>query len=204
MNSRTTPDTGLRLDPHARALLFTEAHTAHAFTDEPVTDAQVAAVHELVKYGPTSLNSQPLRGVLVRSPAARERLVDAMAPGNQEKTRRAPLTVVLAADLDFHDTLPKLVPHLPTARDLFLDDGARQATATVNAALQIGYFIVGVRAAGLAAGPMAGFDAEKVTEMFFPDGKHRAMVVVNIGRPAPDAFRPRAPRLAFGEVFRTV
>ncbi|MFF9866518.1 malonic semialdehyde reductase [Streptomyces sp. NPDC013953] len=187
----------------AQDLLFRQAHTAHAYTDEPVSDEQIAAIHELIKYGPTSLNSQPLRGVLVRSAEARARLVEHMAPGNRAKTRQAPLVVVLAADLHFHEQLPKVAPHVPDARELFTDDGPRHDAAVLNAALQIAYFIVGVRAAGLAVGPMSGFDAEAVTAEFFPDGRHRALVVANVGRPAPEAFRPRAPRLAFEEVFRT-
>lgn len=191
----------LALAPDAQDLLFREAHTAHVFSDEPVTDEQVEAIYQLVRDAPTSLNSQPLRGVLVRSQGARERLVARMSPGNQAKTRQAPLTVVLAADLDFHDELPRLVPYFPGARNLFEDEALRRDAALLNASLQIGYFILGVRAAGLAAGPMSGFDADAVSAKFFPDGRHRALVVVNVGRPGPDAFRPRAPRLEFSEVF---
>jgi 3-hydroxypropanoate dehydrogenase len=199
-----TADALLALAPGAQDLLFREAHTAHVFSDEPVTDEQVAAIYQLVRNAPTSLNSQPLRGVLVRSPEARERLVARMSPGNQAKTRQAPLTVVLAADYDFHDELPRLVPYFPGARDLFADEASRRDAALLNASLQIGYFVLGVRAAGLAAGPMSGFDADAVSAEFFPDGRHRALVVVNVGRPGPGAFRPRAPRLEFSEVFSVV
>ncbi|WP_370069598.1 malonic semialdehyde reductase [Streptacidiphilus sp. MAP5-3] len=194
----------LSLASAAQDLLFREAHTAHAFTDEPVGEEAIAAVFDLIKYAPTSLNSQPLRGVLVRPGAARERLVELMNPNNRAKTGQAPLTAILAADLDFHETLPRLVPHLPNARDFFADPKTRHEGAVLNAALQIGYFVLGVRAAGLAAGPMSGFDAEGVAKEFFPDEPYRPLVVVNIGHPAPDAFRPRAPRLEFTEVFRTV
>jgi 3-hydroxypropanoate dehydrogenase len=191
----------LALRPNAQDLLFREAHTAHVFSDEPVTDEQLEAIYQLVRDAPTSLNSQPLRGVLVRSQETRERLVARMSPGNQAKTRQAPLTVVLAADLDFHEELPRLVPHFPDAKNLFEDEAPRYEAALLNSSLQIGYFILGVRAAGLAAGPMSGFDADAVSTEFFPDGRHRALVVVNIGRPGPNAFRPRAPRLEFSEVF---
>ena len=51
------PSSGVRRRARARAeaqdLLFREAHTANAFTDEPVTDAQMRAVYDLVKWGPT-------------------------------------------------------------------------------------------------------------------------------------------------------
>lgn len=194
----------LALAANAQDLLFREAHTAYTFSDEPVGEEVIAAIHDLVKYAPTAVNSQPLRGVLVRPGAARERLVELMDAKNQPKTATAPLTAILAADLDFHETLPRLVPHLPQARELFADPAPRHHLAVVSASLQIAYFILGVRAAGLAAGPMAGFDAEGVAKEFFPDGSCRPLVIVNLGRPGPDAFRPRAPRLDFTEVFRVV
>ncbi|MFF8814520.1 malonic semialdehyde reductase [Streptomyces pactum] len=194
----------ITLPAQAQDQLFREARTANTFTDEPVTDEQVRAIYELVKFGPTSLNQQPLRVVLVRSAGARERLVSMMTGRNQEKTAKAPLVAVLGADLDFHEELPKLVPFMENPQALFEDPAARAESAKFNTAIQIGYFIMGVRAAGLAAGPMIGFDREAVTKEFFPDGRHAALCVVNIGRPGPDAWMGRLPRLAYDEVVSTV
>lgn len=192
----------LILDPSAQDLLFREARTANKFSDEPVTDEQVRAIYDLVKYGPTSMNQQPLRMVLVQSPESRKRLVPLLAEGNQAKTASAPLVAVLAADLDFHDEFPKVFPHFPGARDIFADDeDAREKQARLNATLQVAYFILGVRAAGLAAGPMTGFDNAGVDKEFFPDGRHFSLVVVNIGRPAEEgAWFDRLPRLDYDEV----
>lgn len=194
----------ITLAAQAQDQLFREARTANTFTDEPVTDDQVRAIYELVKYGPTSLNQQPLRVVLVRSQEARDRLVPLMTGRNQEKTAKAPLVAVLGADLDFHEELPKLVPFMENPQALFEDPAARAESAKFNTAIQIGYFIVGVRSAGLAAGPMIGFDREQVTKEFFPDGRHLAMCVVNIGRPGPDAWMGRLPRLPYDEVVTAV
>lgn len=195
----------LALDEDAQDLLFRQARTANAFTDEPVSEEQVRAIYDLVKWAPTSMNIQPLRVVLVRTAEARARLVQHMSPGNQAKTSSAPLVAVLAADDEFHDELVKTFPHLPGARDLFAgDDAARARVAEMNATLQMAYFLLGVRAAGLAAGPMTGFDATAVTREFFPDGEHRALMVVNIGRPAADAWMDRLPRLDYDEVVSTV
>jgi 3-hydroxypropanoate dehydrogenase len=195
----------LVLDPAAQDLLFRAAHTANSFTDEPVTDEQVRAVYDLVKYAPTAFNQQPLRIVLVRSPEARERLVRHLSQANQAKTAAAPLVAILAADNEFHQELPTQFPHFPQAKDVFFTDRAvREQSARFNAALQVGYFIVGVRAAGLAAGPMTGFDAKGIDKEFFGDGEHSVLAVVNIGKPGEDAFRPRSPRLAFDEVATTV
>ncbi|MGX1612706.1 malonic semialdehyde reductase [Micromonospora chalcea] len=195
----------IALDRAAQDLLFRAARTANAFTDEPVGDEQVRAIHDMVRYGPTAMNAQPLRVLLLRSAAARARLLPYVSAGNRDKTAGAPLTAVLAADVDWHDRLPELFPHRPGARDWFTGDPAgREAQARFNAALQIGYLLVGVRAAGLAAGPMAGFDAAGVEREFFPDGRHRVLLLMNIGRPAPDAWRERLPRLPYEEVVSTL
>ncbi|WP_405879970.1 malonic semialdehyde reductase [Streptomyces sp. NBC_01136] len=194
----------LALDPTAQDLLFREARTANTFTDEPVTDEQVQAIYDLVKYGPTAFNQSPLRITLVRSAEARERLVKHMAEGNQPKTATAPLVAILSADNEFHEELPALFPHFPQAKDLFFAERpAREGAASLNAALQAAYFIIGVRAAGLAAGPMTGVDFAGVQEEFLDDD-HTPLMVINIGKPGDDAWFPRSPRLDFDEVVTTV
>jgi len=190
----------LELSPEAQDLLFREARTANTFSDEPVTDEQIAAIYELVKHGPTAMNNQPLRIALVRQGEARERLLKHMAEGNREKTAAAPLVAILAADTDFHENLERTFPHFPGAKDLFADDAAREQAARFNATLQIGYFLVGVRAAGLAAGPMGGFDAAAVDADFFEGTALRSLLVVNIGRPGENPWFDRLPRLAHDEV----
>jgi 3-hydroxypropanoate dehydrogenase len=203
--THTTPldrtDTGLALSREAQNLLFREGRTANVFADEPVTDEQIAAIYELVKWGPTAMNAQPMRMMLVRSDEARNDLVALMNEGNRAKTAAAPLVAILAADIDFHDEFPVVFPVNPGARDAYAgNEQARAHTATFNSALQIGYFLVGVRAAGLAAGPMGGFDREAVSRRFFPDGRHQALLVVNLGYPTETSYRPRQPRLAYEDV----
>jgi 3-hydroxypropanoate dehydrogenase len=195
-----SPD-ALVLSTDAQDLLFRQARTANTFTDEPVGDETIRAIYDLVKYAPTSMNNQPLRAALIRSEGARERLLKHMAEGNREKTATAPLVAVLAADTEFHQQLPKVFPHFPQAKDLFADDAARSDVARLNATLQIGYFLLGVRAAGLAAGPMTGFDAEGLDNDLFADRSWKSLVVVNIGRPAENAWFGRLPRLEHDEVF---
>ncbi|MBX7553039.1 malonic semialdehyde reductase [Streptomyces sp. tea 10] len=198
-------DPALRLDEAAQDLLFRQARSVEAFTGDPVSDATVEAIYDLVKYGPTAFNQQPLRIVLVRSRASRLRLVGHMARGNREKTARAPLTAVLAVDQDFHTELPTLFPAYPQAASrYYAERPVREASALLNGALQAAYFIIGIRAAGMAAGPMSGFDAKGIAQEFLTPGKHEVLIVVNIGRPAPSTPRPRGPRLAYGQVFTTV
>ncbi|MET7638253.1 malonic semialdehyde reductase [Streptomyces sp. NPDC005438] len=188
--------TALALDPAAQDLLFREAHTAHSFSDEPVTDEQVHAVYDLVKYAPTAYNQSPLRVTLLRTPEARGRLLPLLSEGNRAKTAEAPLTAILSVDLEFHQRLPELLPARPQLKDtVYADPDLRRAHGSFNATLQAGYFLLGVRAAGLAAGPMSGFDAEGVDKEFFGDGRQHALLVVNIGHPHADSYRPRNPRL---------
>lgn len=192
------------IDRAAQDVLFREARTAKTFTDEPVTDEQVRAIYDLVKWAPTSFNQQPLRVVLVRSDEARQRLVAHLAEPNQAKTRTAPLTAILAADLEFHEHLPQLYPVFP-ARDLYVDAPDQRAeSARLNATLQVAYFLLGIRAIGLAAGPMTGFDSKGVDAEFFPAGQYTSLVVVNLGKPGPDAWGERHPRLPYEQVVTEV
>jgi 3-hydroxypropanoate dehydrogenase len=193
----------LALSPDAQDLLFRDARTANAFSDAPVSDEQVAAIYDLVKYAPTAMNSQPLRIVLVRSDDARATLLKHMGGGNRDKTESAPLVAVLAADADFHEHLPRTFPHFPGAKDMFADDAAREQAARFNAGLQVGYFILGVRAAGLAAGPMTGFDAAGLDADLFEGTGLKSVVVVNIGHPAENAWFDRLPRLEQDEAVLT-
>ena len=195
----------LALDEDAQNLLFREARTANAFTDEPISDEQIEAIFDLVKWAPTAMNSQPLRVVIVRSEEAKARLVPLMAEGNQAKVAAAPAVALLAADIDFHEEMPKLFPHFPGARDMFdADETSRASSAELNAGLQIGYAIIGIRAAGLAAGPMTGMDADAISKEFFPDGRHRVLVAINMGKPADNAWYDRLPRLEQDEVVETL
>ncbi|MFB7502309.1 malonic semialdehyde reductase [Streptomyces broussonetiae] len=194
----------LVLDPAAQDLLFRAARTPRTFTGEPVTDEQIQAIYDLVKYGPTAFNQSPLRITLVRSPEARERLVKYMAEVNRARTAAAPLVAILSTDNEFHEELPKLLPHFPEAKDvLFAERPVRERSAQLNGVLQAAYFLIGIRAAGLAAGPMNGFDYPGVQAEFL-DADHTPLLVVNIGRPGPDAWGERAPRLGLEEVVTTV
>ena len=189
------------LDPRTLDAVFREARTAYHFTDEPVTDEELAVLHDLMRFPPTAMNTQPLRVVLLTDEAAKARLLPYLAEGNRAKSASAPVVAILAADTDFHEQLPRLLPHAPGARDRFADEAQREQAARFNATLQAGYFILAVRAAGLDAGPMGGFDASGVDRDLLGDGALRSFLVVNIGHVATDGTHPRSPRLERDEVF---
>ena len=194
----------LALDASAQALLFRDAHTAHAFGPEPVTDDEVRAILDLVQWAPTSMNSGPMRIVLVRSEAAKATLVSHLFEPNRPKSASAPLNVILAADTDFHLTLPRLVPSATNPQDRFPDPVAREAFARSQAWMQVAYFVLGVRALGLGVGPMTGFDAAGVDRQLLAGTTLKSIAVLNVGHPAEGAFRPRAPRLPADEVISSI
>lgn len=184
-----------KLTADGRDILFFRARTANAFADTPVTDEELRAVWELAKWPPTSANTQPLRVVYIRTEEGKQRVVKHMAEGNQAKTAAAPVVAVLAADTDFHDYIPQLFPHRPELKDAFADPSGREQHARFNAILQSGYFLLAVRAEGLAAGPMTGFDRDGLDAELFPEGRFRSLMVVNIGHPGDNAWMDRLPRL---------
>ncbi len=192
-----------KLDDQARAVLFTQARTANSFAPIPVTDQELAEIWDLAKWGPSAANTQPMRVLYLRTEEGKHRLIPHLNEGNRAKTASAPAIAVLALDTEFHEHMPGLLPHRPQIRDDFAgDDAAREATGRFSSALQAGYFILAVRAAGLAAGPMGGFDRQGVDREFFADGRFRSILVVNIGHPGEDPWFPRLPRLDHSDVIQ--
>lgn len=181
--------------------MFHDAHTTHAFLDEPVDIQIVRDVYESVRWAPTAMNAQPLRMAVISSGEARRRLVSHMSEGNQAKTLAAPLTIVAAFDPNFHDHLDVLAPERVGARDnLEGQPEFRTSFAKTNGLIQVGYLILALRAAGLAVGPMTGMDPGAIDAELFSQSGWRTLVVLNVGHgPAdhPDSVRPRAGRLDF-------
>lgn len=195
----------LVLDQAAVDALFTEARTANSFTAEEVSEEQARTIYELTKYGPTAFNAQPLRVTYIRTPEAKERLLKHMAKGNQDKTASAPLVAVLSYDSNWHEKFPEFLPaaaHLKTAFDG--NEEGRHKIGNNSANLQAGYFILAVRSVGLAAGPMSGFDAAGLDADFFPEGNTHSFLVVNIGKPAENAWGEPKPRFAYEDVVTTL
>jgi len=195
----TTLDT---LDQAARALLFTEARTANSFADVPVTDEELREIWELARFAPTMANSQPLRVLFVRTSEGKERLVPHLAEGNQAKTLSAPAVAVLAYDAAFHEHFPTTFPARGEGmRDMFggMSDEARADVSKYSAALASGVFFLAVRAHGLAAGPMGGFDGPAIDAEFFAGTTWRTHLVVNIGHPGTDPWFDRLPRIELAD-----
>jgi 3-hydroxypropanoate dehydrogenase len=179
--------------------LFTEARTQNGYLAEPVPDDTLRQLYELMKWGPTSANSTPARLIFVRSPQAKDKLLACVSPGNVNKVREAPVTVIVGMDLDFHDKLPKLFPHVD-ARAWFAGDAAKRAESAMrNSSLQGGYLILAARALGLDCGPMSGFDPAKVDAAFWAGSSVKTNFICALGRGDPSKVLQRHPRLDFDE-----
>lgn len=185
-----------KLDERGRQIVFTGARTSNTFADTPVSDEELRDIWELTRFTPTMANTQPMRVVFVRTPAGKERLVRHMAEGNQAKTAAAPVTAIVAYDRNWHEQIPTVFPIRPEMRDYFAaDEAARHGAGNFSAALQAGAFILATRAAGLAAGPMAGYDKDGIDQEFFPEGEWTTLMVVNIGHPGENPWFDRLPRV---------
>jgi nitroreductase len=179
--------------------LLVKARTHTAWLNEPVDDETLRRVYDLMKWGPTSANCCPARIVFVKSAAAKEKLVPCLAPGNVEKTKAAPVTAIIAYDMEFYEKLPRLYPHAD-ARSWFAGNPPLiESTAFRNGTLQGAYFIIAARAVGLDCGPMSGFDNAKVDAAFFAGTKWKSNFLCNLGHGDPSKLHPRSPRLEFAE-----
>ncbi|WP_206995379.1 malonic semialdehyde reductase [Trinickia mobilis] len=188
------------LSSDALDTLFRSARTQNGWRGKAVTDAQLQALYDLAKFGPTSMNTSPARFVFLRTPEAKARLLPALAPGNMDKMRSAPVCVIVAYDRRFYDHLRELFPHRADARTIFADNEALiESTAFRNGTLQGAYLILAARALGLDCGPMSGFDAQKINDEFFPEGNVRVNFLCNLGYGDPGKVLARLPRLAFDE-----
>ncbi len=188
------------LDAPALDTLFRDAHTAYGWTDAPVAEADLRALYDLVKLGPTSANSSPARFLFCTSDDARARLAACASENNAPRIRAAPVTAIIGYDLDFADRLPELFP-FADAKSWFAGNAPlTEATAFRNTSLQGAYLIVAARAIGLDAGPMSGFDAAKVDAAFWAGTNVRTDFICSLG--VGTIFNPRAPKLAFEDAAR--
>ena len=183
--------------------IFLDAHTHNGWLDRPVPDALLRRVYEVARIAPTAANSQPMRVVFVKSAAAKEKLKPSLSPGNVDKTMAAPVTAIIAYDVDFYEQMPRLFKAYDMKTALLgMPAEKRERMAFMNSSLQGAYLIIAARALGLDVGPMGGFDPAKVDAEFFADGKWKSTFLVNLGYGDAAKLFPRGARLEFDEACR--
>ena len=177
--------------------LFRTARTYNGYLDTPVSNEQLEAVWELMKYGPTSANCLPARIIWCVSQESKEKLAALSMPANATKILSAPATAIIGMDMEFYEQLPELFPHAD-ARSWFVgNDALIEATAFRNSSLQGGYFTLAARALGLDVGAMSGFDNAAVDAAFFADTKIKSNFISTIGYGDPASIFERSPRPEF-------
>lgn len=188
-----------RIADRALDILFREARTHNGWQDKPVADETLRELFDLLKMGPTSANCSPARFVFVKSPEAKERLKPALSAGNLDKTMAAPVTVIVAHDMEFYEKLPFLFPHTD-ARPWFAGKPkAIETTAFRNGTLQGAYLILAARSLGLDCGPMSGFNNAVLDEAFFAGTSVKSNFLINLGYGDASKLFERSPRFAFAD-----
>lgn len=189
------------LDDDTLDLVIRKARSHHKWTGQPVSDAQLRQIFEIAKYAPTAFNSNPMRIIFVRSAQAKARLAPALAGPNVEKMENAPVTAILAYDTAFYEHFGKLHPHKAEVADKFRKNAAKaEESAFRNSSIQGAFFIIAVRALGLDAGPMSGFDNASVDEEFFKGTSLKSNFLCNIGYADEIGLFQRLPRFDFDEI----
>jgi len=184
--------------------LFRTARTYNGYIDTPVSNEQLEAVWELMKFGPTSANCLPARIIWCVSEESKQKLAALAMPANGEKILSAPATAIIGMDTEFYENLPELFPHTD-ARSWFVgNDALIEKTAFRNSSLQGGYFILAARALGLDTGPMSGFNNDAVDAEFFAGTKVKSNFISTIGYGDPATIFDRSPRPEFARFNKIV
>jgi len=185
-------------------LIFREARTFSAWQDRPVETETLRAVWDLAKLGPTSANASPGRVVFVATPDGKERLKPCLNAGNVDQTMSAPVTAIVAHDMEFYERLPELFPQTD-ARSWFIgNDELIAGTAFRNGSLQGAYLMLAARSLGLDCGPMSGFDTAAVDREFFAGTSIKSNFLCNLGYGDRTKLHPRNPRLSFDDACQVV
>ncbi len=181
-------------------LLFLKARTHHAWLNRPVSDELLKQAYALARMGPTSSNNNPMRLAFVKSKEAKDRLKPCLSPGNIDQTMSAPVTAIIAYDMEFYEQLSRLFPHADAKSWYVGKPELIFSTAFRNGTLQGAYYMLACRALGLDIGPMSGFDNEMVDKEFFVGTTYKSNFLCNIGYGDPSKLRARGPRFDFDEI----
>ncbi len=184
--------------------VFRTTRTFNHYTDEPVTEADLRAIWDLLKWGPTSANQEPARILWCTTDEAKAKLAACASGTNAAKILKAPVTAIIAMDLEFYEKLPKLFPHVDASAWFRGNAALIQESASRNSTLQGAYFIVAARLLGLDTGPMSGFNPAAVNEAFFAGTSWRVNFISTLGHGDPAGLYDRLPRLDFEEANQIV
>ena len=187
------------LDNDSVDVILTDARSHYAWQDKPVSDELLHRLHDITAAGPTSMNTCPARFVFVTSPEGKERLAKSLKEKNIDKMMAAPVTAIIAHDLEFWRDLPFLFPHEDRRPHFEGKPEHSEVTAFRNGTLQGAYFMIAARALGLDVGAMSGFSNDIVDQEFFAGTTLRSNFLCNLGYADENALFQKLPRFTFDQ-----
>ena len=183
--------------------LFRTARSYNGYTDQSVSHAQLDAIWELMKFGPTSANMLPARIVWCESEQAKSKLASFSSEANKAKIMSAPVTAIIGMDMEFYEQLPELFQPADARSWFFGNDALIEVSVMRNSSLQGAYLIMAARALGLDTGPMSGFDNAAVDAEFFAGTTFKSNFITTVGYGEPTSIFDRLPRPGFDR-FNTI
>ncbi len=189
-----------QLDRDSIDVILRGARSHYSWQDRDVPDELITSLYEIVANGPTSMNCCPARFLFIRSKDGKNRLAKALKEKNVSKMMSAPVTAIIAYDLEFWKELPYLFPHEDRRPHFEGKEKHTQFTAFLNSTLQGAYLMIGARALGLDVGAMSGFSNEIVDEEFFSSTSLRSNFLCNLGYADEGAIFQKLPRFPFEKV----
>ncbi|MDO6523712.1 malonic semialdehyde reductase [Shimia thalassica] len=187
------------LDNDSIDVILSDARSHYAWQDKPVSTELLHRLYEITALGPTSMNTCPARFVFVTSDEGKQRLAKSLKEKNIDKMMAAPVTAIIAHDLEFWKELPFLFPHEDRRPHFEGKPEHSEVTAFRNGTLQGAYFMIAARALGLDVGAMSGFSNQIVDEEFFAGTSLKSNFLCNLGYADESALFQKLPRFPFGK-----
>ena len=189
-----------RLDKDSIDVILNDARSHYAWVDKPIPKELLEELYQIVANGATSMNCSPARFYFVTSKEGKDKLAKSLKEKNIDKMRAAPVTVIIAHDLEFWQKLPFLFPHEDRTPLFRGKKEYCERTAFLNGTLQGAYLMIAARALGLDIGPMSGFSNQIVDETFFAGTSLKSNFLCNLGYADENALFQKLPRFEFEEV----
>ena len=180
-----------------KKLVFVEARTHRSFSSKQIEDSKLHEIYDLAKFGPTANNYCPMRVTFVKSSEAKQKLIEVASDGNRPKIKSAPVTIIIAYDLNYYQHIHLLAPHMDVSKVESQPEKERDRFARELSWLQAGYVLVAARMLGIDCGPMNGFNKTLADEVFYSGTSWRSNMLINLGYGDNKSLRPRAPRIEF-------
>jgi len=157
----------MRKADHDIPALFLNRWSPRAFSEEPVDDSTLFRILEAARWAPSSVNEQPWRFIVARTPEDRARFLDFLMPGNQEWNRTVPVIIVITGKKTYANT--------------GFYDGNPNPTYQFDCGTAWGFLALAAHQFGLITHGMSGFDPQKARETLEIPDDYDPIAVIALG-----------------------